>query len=228
MPKEVSITLYSLPELKSLNNKAFETALQTLGELFTSDNYWYDFVFEEWKPALVNIGFEDPEIFFRLAYCQGDGACFTAKHINFEKMINFLTAKITPENVVDKDYYQFLAFKLGKTDNSPIGNENFNELLELTDYMNAKVVSDSGMYSHENSCHIEDEELFYRAETSVKTPEAIFSELIKCIEEIRYKLSKAIYDDLVAEYENVRSEEYIMESFEVENYQFTKDGELWK
>ncbi len=207
-----SITLYTLEELSNLDKRAFEKAVSQID----IEDYWYCQVTEEWEEFLKEIGFENPEILFGNLYTQGGGACFTSKNVDFEKFINY--KKI--------DSYITRRILTGDT----IVDEKFKPLAEhpLLEYMNAKVVHNDTYY-HENSCDIESEEFFYKLDLG-EEPCQLFSELIKELEKIRYKICLEIYEDLKDNYEVMTSEEYLLEREQEADSKlyFTRTGSLWE
>jgi hypothetical protein len=73
--KTATVSIYSFSEL---SDKAKARALDNHRHDTTNDNYWYDFVYEEWREKLEALGYENVDFSFALAWSQGDGACFTA------------------------------------------------------------------------------------------------------------------------------------------------------
>src|ERR1051326_2894350 len=101
MPKTIEKVVYSYEEMlqlakdKKISEHALEKARSWLIEGQT-DVEWWDGIYDMWKEALEQIGFEDAEINFSGFCCQGDGASFTCKNVNVNKLIKFMSAKTKP------------------------------------------------------------------------------------------------------------------------------------
>lgn len=69
------LTVYSYSELS-------ETAKEKARNWYIEnccDYEWYDFILEDWKEKLAEIGFTNAKIYFTGFWSQGDGACFDAE-----------------------------------------------------------------------------------------------------------------------------------------------------
>jgi hypothetical protein len=69
MAKQVLKTVYELDEVK-------EKAIEKNRYINVAFDDWSDYVIEEWKTKLKEIGFCNPKIYYSGFCSQGDGACF--------------------------------------------------------------------------------------------------------------------------------------------------------
>lgn len=85
-------------QYNQLGDDAKETARQWYVEGHNDDNYWAEYVIAEWRWLLWNKGFEGVEINYSGFWSQGDGASFTAKHIDFKRYFSFPDPLEFPES----------------------------------------------------------------------------------------------------------------------------------
>lgn len=76
---------YNVYKFEELNKEAQKEALDYFRE--ESDLFYDDFIIDDWKEKLNDLGFEDAKIYYSGFYCQGDGASFDAT-INLEKLVS--------------------------------------------------------------------------------------------------------------------------------------------
>lgn len=162
------------------------------------DFEWYEYLLDEWKEKLEQLGFINPEIEFTGFYSQGDGASF----------------------ISDIDLKQ--AAKVSHL----FSNRQIKILNALIDYnfIEANITRHTYRYSHENSTSLNkyDGEL----KSNWKHIQIIVDILWKYLEDLRFNLSKEIYNDLKNEYEYLTSEEAILDTIQANDYEFYADGTM--
>lgn len=86
--KTTTITSYNYNEL---SKEAREKARELCRDINVGYDGWADFIIDEYKEKLDNLGYDNTKIYYDGFYSQGDGACFMAD-VNIEKWI--LTHKV--------------------------------------------------------------------------------------------------------------------------------------
>lgn len=187
---------------------------QKVIDRYRSDDYptheWWDYTFEQFAEARQEEGWDTTtnNIYFRLAYSQGDGACFEGS-LNIQKYLEH--------------------FKL---------EEKYPLTLKYVDEFNiyAKIHKNSyaTYYDHENTRYAEidsdwidsahGEEVLGGME-GIKALETELEALEKDIEEERYNLSRGLYRTLQDEYEELTSDESIAEEIRANEMEFLANGE---
>ena len=82
--KTVQIELFTFEELApEVQKKVIEDNRYLNVEYFD----WYHSIIEEWTAKLEEAGYMEPEILFSGFYSQGDGASFTCKSLNWNKIM---------------------------------------------------------------------------------------------------------------------------------------------
>jgi hypothetical protein len=219
-----------------VSKRAVEAARQTLKD-WATESEWYDYIYELWKDALEQIGFNKPELAHRGFWSQGDGASFTCASIDLEKMVKFLATKIRPSNRIgvikgtnppEEDFRPYLVKKIGGKVHRP----DYRRLLKTIicdvdhspmDSITGRVKRDNygGNYLHESTCSVEWDFL-------VDLPDnltVLFESFEKDVEQLRYDLCKAFYSSLEDEYESVTEDEALAETSEGNDYLFDESGE---
>jgi len=229
MPREITKTIYTFQELLDLHNdgkatnQAMERARHWLQEAQT-DHEWYDAVYDIWKQALSQIGFIDAEISFRGFWSQGDGASFTAG-IDLEKLADFLASEIEPKDCIEGEPEDFRPWLVHKCDGKPTRTA-YRRLRTLGDFCYpCQVERIQGLYVHEKTCRICIE---LNCGTHYDRGERVgrlLSDFEVAAEVLRVCLSKAIYNDLEAEYEYLTGDEALKELADSNDYTFTIHGE---
>lgn len=191
MAKQILKTVYELDEVKQ---KAIEK------NYYINVDYpdWGDFIIEDWKIKLKEIGFENINIYYSGFGSQGDGACFDAD-IDIDKIANYLQSK----NLINED--------------------EKNKFINLQDdfYLTIKS-SNNCRYCHENSRYT-DLDCFYVNNEDDK----IFLHNVELmIEELRVDLCKDIYQDLYNEFYFLVSDDAIYNTLKDFDYLFNEDGTI--
>jgi hypothetical protein len=152
------------------------------------NNDWYEYLIDEWKEKLEDLGYMEPEISFSGFWSQGDGASFTCRWIDLAKWIK-----------AHGLYNEFRKAYVAITNGDKVEVE-------------AKVYRTEHRYFHHNSVSV-DFNFYYHANLTVET-EHQFEELEETISEEVKDLSREVYDDLQELYDYLTSDENVRESLE--------------
>lgn len=231
MPVTVSKELYTFAELLELEKKKkvrsniVEKVRSKLSDRVTSGE-WFDYVYEMWKSALGQIGFNDAEINFTGFWSQGDGASFTAKNIDLELLIRFMGRKWRPCSRIGsvvggkKGEEEFRPWMVKKLRGNKAHLPQYRALLPHVDCFSAEVIRDTSNYYHENTCS-------FRVEETSGFPENLndlLNQFEKDAEELRLRLSIAIYQSLDSEFEDLTTDEQLCEESDQNEVLFDISG----
>jgi len=244
MAKTITKTLFNLGEMIDQDHPGVEKARQWMREAMTSDEHWYEYIFEMWKEALCQIGFENADISFSGFWSQGDGASFIAD-VDAEKLLQFLGTEIEGKDCIEsgtdgkEDFRPYLVYKADWI----TFDHRYKWLADIVDdHIEASCTRNlSGNYSHEHTCTFEaslnDDGSSVPGEwiesdprgkgywkSGVPNVEALFLEFVKDAEQLRIDISKAIYETLNSEYECCTSDEALRENSESNEYLFDESG----
>jgi hypothetical protein len=108
--KTIKIKTYTFDELK---DEVKEKVLEKYRDINVDYYGWHDFIIDDWKMKLEDLGYEDVKIYYTGFYSQGDGACFEA-NVNIDKWIKKHKAgrkfrKLLSE--VRAGYYAYIGIK---------------------------------------------------------------------------------------------------------------------
>ena len=198
-----TLTVYKFNELPT---EIQDKIIQKNCDINTDYNGWDDFVIEEHTEKLELIGFDDVKIRYSGFYSQGDGASFYSKTLDLFKIMQYFG--------MDKTYPTL--WKYLNEDSYNVGGEV--GMIEL-----------GSMYSHENSVKIDGYLYLTNDEQDsidAKQFEKESNELVEWLENWRYEYSKDIYRDLKNEYEMLCSREQIIETLEINEFEFYSDGTI--
>lgn len=233
-------TLYTFPEMLAqegqgvITSRAVDKAREWLAEAATDDSYWHECLFEQWKEALTQIGFLDPDLAFSGFSCQGDGASFTAR-VDVEEVLKFICAPLAPKDCIapfpekpdTEDFRPWLLHEM--QEQGPYCGDTtarrFRRLIPLAgDSLFAKVYRCGTNYVHEETCAVDLE--FSDSHSYHQHPrlEKLADELKECLENLRRDLSHALYKSLEEEYDYCRSDEHLKEMAEANEYTFDRHG----
>lgn len=245
MPRTIKKTVYTFAELieahkaKKISGQALETARQWLREAATDHDWWED-VYKTWTDALEQIGFINPEIAFSGFWSQGDGASFTCRYVDLEKLIPFMSRKIEPSETIaptaetgdEEDFRPWIVHKAKGVRTNP----KYRHLLNCLNRLEARVERIDSHYSHYNTCR------FYltlndRGELGKYTPNKGYDWHSKTprvrkladsfeedVEQLRLDISRAIYKDLEEEHEYRTADEQLIEDADANNWTFDENG----
>lgn len=208
MARIIEQTVYTLAELKEVNPRGFEAALQKLGEWVTEGADWFEFVIDGWQEKLAELGFGyysegrtggRAEIQFSGFWSQGDGASFTAP--------------VDLPLFIEKHYEGHEAARLLR-------------IVEAAD-ASAKITRGSSRYAHELTVGVEFAPWWM---TTEDRPLKRYKRALIALEENLIETARGymqdIYRDLEAEYDYRTSEEALLEMAEANEYEFYSDGGL--
>jgi hypothetical protein len=189
--------VFSIEDIKN-DETLKEKVLQKCYAINVDFDGWYEAVYENWIEDLKNYGFEDVKIYFSGFWSQGDGACFISKDINLPLLAEKLNFSTREINVI--------------------------KALQEQGYIYSEHTH-KGNYYYEYSTYFTIYDGYTRA--AWKHIINIVARLEIAIKNLIIELSKDIYRDLQAEYEYLTSEDSILETLEANNYEFTKDGNIF-
>lgn len=210
MPEVIETTVYRLDELSEAAKEKARTWYREGG----FDYDWYDAVYEDFQSIAEILGIrfrtrtvrlmgggtrQDPCIWFRGFWSQGDGACYEGVWRYASGSAARLHA-YAPQDVVLHD----IADRL-----QAIQRRNFFQLrAEITHH---------GHYSHEYSMHIAVERDSPTGQDMTPDAEDIVTEALR-------DLARWLYRQLEREYEYLTSDEAVDESLRANDYTFTEAG----
>lgn len=194
----IETNVYTFDEL---SDKAKENACQQIGDSMTSDDLWYEPVFEDFIEHAASYGLEVDEENIRFSgfWSQGDGASFTCNNIDVVKCLHALDIEI--KEGAEKAVHDYIDASIERVD--------WHYCHENT--VVAKVFSYSYEFEGENSDYIDS-----LAET-----------LDERLEDLKDDLCSDLYRDLEREYDFFHSEECASELAEANEYEFLEDGTIY-
>jgi len=164
-------------------------------------NYdWWDCTYDMWKDDLHELGFYETDISFSGFCSQGDGASFTGR----VDVYNWIK-----KNDINGTYRRLLPF-IGKV----IDYSDSLRRDRWHDYVHEKTTSlDINWYIDTNKDH--------------PLVHALLDKLEEDIYAHHFQLNKEIYRSLEKEYDELRSDEYILESLKSNGYEFDEEGNIF-
>jgi len=196
--KTKTITLYQFDELPAAGKaKAIEN------HRYINVDYggWADCTLDEWKEKLTAFGYVNPKIQYSGFSSQGDGASFTCKVIDLPVLIK-----------AQKDSREFAAvlrrLKSGK--------------LEIE----AEIMRTSNRYCHKYTVNARVN--WYMEDNHRDTPalDAQLAQLESYTNDHARGLMTEIYRDLESGYDDLTSDESVIDTLTANEYYFTAQGEL--
>ncbi len=243
MPKTITKTVYTFPELLDLHEqgtvakKAVERARTWLQEA-TTDFDWYSCVTDFWKDVLDQIGFENAKIAFLGFWSQGDGASFTA-NVNMDKLLAFLADTIEPQDRVEvvEGKEQFLPYVVHLLGQKPT-NPKYRRLLAVRDHVQDMAVErTSHHYSHERTCrftaYLNDDGHYldthkpndqWKWVSKAPKVRSLFNSFVEDAERLRLALCQAIYAMLENDYWDRTSDEQLLDFADANDHTFEANG----
>ena len=171
------------------------------------DYEWWNSYFDDFKEIGKLMGIKIDNIYFSGFYSQGDGACFEGSY-DYNKGSVKAIKKYAPK---DKELHQIAI--------------NLSKLQRPYFYKIGAVIKHSGHYSNE---YCTDIELF--SDNYIKGNYIEFNLTTETedafIEELR-NFMRWIYKRLEKEYEFLQSDEQIIESIKINDYEFYEDGKMY-
>lgn len=180
-------------------SKAIEKVRNSDGYL---NHNWWEFVYDDWIEKLEKLGFEDIDIKFRGFWSQGDGCSFTAKRINICSLILNIN--------IDK-YKRLFDLYCGSCID-----------------MYGSVERSSSYYCHENTVflNIQWEDVEGQVCLNYFNIHDLFDSFEKEAGEYVKNLCCSIYKDLEQEYDDLMSDECIIDYIENNGYDYDIDGNI--
>ena len=161
-----------------------------------NDYFDHDFILEDYKETLEDLGYNGVNIMYSGFYSQGDGACFTCESVDLDRILKRMKIKIRlglKEYIIDNlnisikhNNYRYYHYKSVRVDYD--FNNNF--IGDLTD----------------NYCN------------------EVIKQIIDFIDKDICTYSNRIYNTLESEWEYQNSDESILEMININDYEFTEDG----
>lgn len=185
-----NLVQYFVP-LKMWPEKILDKIVSDNYGINTNDDYWFDWIVEDFKLALEHFGFYGVDIHFSLSYSQSDFAAFTAKSYSFDKM----GIKKMKEN------YPYIYEKIGGYLNTI--HKDIKKIKKKYP-INGMVNSRHRGYSSEfilEYPYIEDDSIIHK-----------FNDLEKTINEFVKYINKEIYYYFRDVYESLQTDEAILET----------------
>ena len=191
--KTATISLFCI---KELSGKARERALETCRHWNVEDSDWWEYVYEEWKEKLAELGYNDVDIRFSGFWSQGDGASFTGK-VDVHKWLESHNMKEKMSVGMFDDICNYFSVTVERLYGSRYVHEHTVDV----------VIGD-------NYCSTWTDEL------------ENLSDQIRCqIKDEVHDLSCEIYRDLEREYEGQVSDEAVIDSLEANEVLFDENGD---
>lgn len=199
--------IYNIEDVKN-NEDLREKILEKYRTINVNYEGWHDYMIEDFKSELENLGYSDVVVSYEGFWSQGDGASFIG-------LLSF------NEDVFKRLYPEWNNLRPSIKD---IIMDNFDE---------AKIVRNSWLH-YVHSGTIESQLNTYRIDNTVYYHTRIekkVNEVLNTIKEnldIEIKrLSDDLYDRLRDEYYHLIEDEQVLETLEINEYEFTEDGEIY-
>lgn len=221
VPRQVRLNAFTFEELIERGGKAADKAREWLRDGAT-DHDWWDCLFDEWKQALSQIGFDNADISFSGFWSQGDGASFTAD-VDLMLLIPFIANPPQMDNAVKagadgkEDWRPWIVHQVEGVQS----DAEFVKLLEdeVINECSMKIKRTDHRYSHEHTCAVDYEDNL--ADGPIRDLWLKFKDHVK---QLRVELCRAIYDQLEKEYDYRTSDEALKEDAEANDWLFDSSG----
>lgn len=197
MRKE-EITIYKIDEL---SEEARKFAIDTWNEHGLDHVWWID-IYDDFKAIADLMGITVKDIYFTGFYSQGDGASFTGLYTFEENAPN----EVRNHAPKDKELHNIV-------------DALTKEQKDHDNNLNAIISRDDSNYYHENSVNIE---LYVESEDSETD---YFTD--EHIESLFRDLMRWLYKQLEQEYTYMTSDEAVIETLRINDYEFTQDGKRY-
>ena len=231
--RQITKNVYSFEEMIALNeqgkvsSKAVDRIRGVLQSINAdSEKIHEDIIDTDWKPVLEAVGFENPVIGWTGFSNQGDGASFTSD-CNLSKLVDWFTKPVEASQVYDEtNLLPWLNYKLSNVLNIPNeGQKIIPDFEKLKDEsgITLKIKRKNNRYYHEHTCeldhdiHSNDDEIYNRTYKK-------FSEFFIQVENLRWHICKAIYNDLESQNEFLSSDESLIKLDKTNEYHWDIKG----
>lgn len=193
-----SINIYTFDEL---SDKAKEKAIQWYRGSGL-DYEWWCYVYEDAKTIASLMGIKIDQIYFSGFWSQGDGACFTGKFGPMpgtgKDVKDYAPKDETLHNIADKIY----------------------QLQKQYDFGIMGEVCRNDYYSHSGTMYLEDVNISGEYLVEYDVIERKYVEILRTF-------ADWIYKQLENEYNYLTSDEHIVESIQINEYEFLEDGSIY-
>lgn len=185
--------------MTSKNNKGLRDKILEKHRYINVEDDWSDFILDDWACKLESLGFNNPKIAYSGFHSQSDGASFTCDFIDIKKFV---------EN------------------NNDFSKREKNILDTLYDYgyIEARVERINFRYNHAYSTSLS----YYDGDLKADWIhiQQIVDKLWDDLHSKRLRLSIDIYNDLKRCYEDLTSDDAILNTIEANNYEFDEYGSI--
>ena len=173
---------------------------KVLNNLRNENDYFdHDFILEDYKETIEDLGYNNVTIYYSGFYSQGDGACFVCESIDLDKIIERMGIKI---RLGLKDY--------------------------IIDNLGVSIKHNYSRYYHYKTVQINyDFNNRFIGDLTEKYCDKIIEEIVNFIDKDICTYSNEIYNGLESEWEYQNSDECILEMIDDNDYEFTEDGKLF-
>jgi hypothetical protein len=251
MPREITKLVYTFKEMLEyqkegkIGSGAVEKVRTWLQQTHMEHDWW-EYDYELWTKALAEIGFEEVEIRFSGFWCQGDGASFTSKCVDLEKLTKFLATEIEAKDCIQVDiegHEVYSPWIVHCIKGKPPANPKYTRLAYLTEHVQLHIERDVGAhYVHWNTCTVHQDlddpgEMVTTDDAGRPLPSdrwdwksfrphvrGLWSSFVGDVETLRKDLCQAIYDSLESTYEALTADEALIEFSDTNEYAFDMLG----
>lgn len=202
-----STNVYSIEDVKN-NNELQKLVMEKNRHINTDNNYWFDATIAEWKERLAEYGFIEPDIRFSGFWVQGDGASFTSKAVDLDLYLKAFGQDLYPDRQI----------------------KFFLDLISSYDVVEFTVERSTTQYVHEYTTKVWCDDYlcqFNRCPRLQRFLRHFIEDLHTHMQNNIEELNHDIYKDLEAEYYYLTSDEAVMETLEVNDHEFTEDGNIY-
>lgn len=195
MAKTIRTKVYAFNEL---SDEAKQVAIENYRNRFDDWHFENECLADSFNEQIKAEGFETPNVQFRLSCSQGDGLSFSAD-----------------------GYSGLYDLVLGV-----VGKHKPKTAQLITDNITLEIKGNTGRYCYASRNDIEGYLENYTACANNPTPniDDAVSEALDTLVDRYMDLCNKLEDNGYSHYEYIMSDEYIAETFEINDYLFTKDG----
>lgn len=196
--KTIEIKLYKFSEL---SKEAKQTAIENWRKSNWESGDFLHFFEEDCNEQISEAGFESPAVSYSLSYSQGDGLSFKADKYN---KLSELFLKHLGQ---------------GKEKTAELLAENCTQILK----------GNNGRYcfASKNDIDLYFENYSSSINTDMVNCQKVLDKVLKDLENIYIELCKNLENQGYKQIKFENSDEYIIETIEVNDYDFTEDGEIY-
>ena len=162
------------------------------------DDFYDDCILEDYETIIEDLGYNGVKIYYSGFWSQGDGACFVCESVDLNKIIERMEISI---RLGLKDYI---------VDNLGIS------------------IKHNSRYYHYRSVKINyDFDNRFIGDLTEEYCNEIVEKIIDFIDEDIFTYSDKVYRRLEDEWDYQKSDEYILEMIDANDYEFTEDGKIY-